>query len=259
MNILVCVKQVVESESGVEMDENRGWVSHGAGASFKMNRFDAHALEAALVLKETHPGVGIDAITVGPGRAVETIKRALGMGADRGVHILSEDAGCADPYGVALRIAEAAQKRDYDVILTGVMSGDLLQAQTGQMIAGLLNLPCASAVVSLEMDPGRGAAVVEREVEGGMRERLEIDLPAVLTIQAGINVPRYPTLSNILKAHEKEVVAVTDKTPPQRQVVVGIERPGKVRAGRVLEGSTEEKARTLVEILRKGNALRSRP
>ncbi len=258
MNILVCTKQVPESESGVEMAEDRGWVSPGAGASFKMNRFDAHALEAALVLKETHPGVAIDAITVGPGRAVETVKRALGMGADRGFHILSEDNGRPDPYGVARRIAEAARKETYDLILTGVMSEDLLQAQTGQMIAGILDLPWASAVVSLRMDPG-GTAAIEREIEGGMRERLEIDPPAVLTIQAGINIPRYPTLSNILRAHEKEVITVAGAAPPERQVVVGIGRPGKIRAGRVLEGSVQEKAEALVGILRKANALRSRP
>ncbi len=259
MNILVCVKQVPESESCVEMDEDREWVSHRAGASFKMNRFDAHALEAALVLKETHPGVGIDAITVGPARAEETIKRALGMGADRGIHVLSKDNECPDPYGAAWRIAKAVRKERHDLIVTGVMSEDLLQGQTGQMIAGILNLPCASAVVAIEMNPARGAVVIEREVEGGVRERLEIDLPAVLTIQAGINIPRYPTLSNILKAHEKEVIAVTNTAPPERQFVVGVGRPGNVRAGRVLEGSIEEKAGTLAGILRKMNALRSRP
>ncbi len=256
MKILVCTKQVPESESAVEMDGDGKWITHAAGASFKMNRFDAHALEAALVLKESHPGVRIDAITVGPGRADETIKKALGMGADQGIHILSENAGYSDPYGVAWRIAEEARKENHDLILTGVMSEDLMQAQTGQMIAEILNLPWASAVVSLEVDPGRGEAVIEREMEGGMRERLEMDLPAVFTIQAGINIPRYPTLSNILSAHEKEAIVVRDNAPPERQVVVGIGLPEKIREGRVLEGSAEEKARTLVRMLRKENALR---
>ncbi|MCP4691558.1 MAG: electron transfer flavoprotein subunit beta/FixA family protein [Desulfobacterales bacterium] len=259
MKILVCTKQVPESESAVEMDESGEWISHGEGGSFRMNRFDAYALETALLIKESHPGARVDAITVGPARAMETLRRALGMGADRGVHILSEASGRPDPYETARWIADEARKEKYDLILTGVMSEDLLGARTGQMIAEILDLPRAAAVVSIEIDAGRGTAAVEREMEGGARDRLEIDLPALFTIQAGVNTPRYPTLSNILNADKKETRVVKKKTASGREVVVRVERPKKIRSGETFEGSVEEKARTLVKMLRQKSALRIHP
>jgi electron transfer flavoprotein beta subunit len=218
-----------------------------------MNRFDECAVEEALLIKETFPNTSVDVISVGAPRAAIVIRRALGMGADHGIHIVSEQVGYVSPFVTASWIASCAKKNNYDLILTGVMAEDDMQGQVGQMIAEFLSLPCATSTIFERLSPHKGTVYVEREIEGGARDTLELSLPAVLTIQSGINIPRYPSLSNILRAKKEKVETIDAKSvghPESRQRVVRVEYPQKSRSGVVLEGTQQEKAAQLLEILR---------
>lgn len=250
MNILVCIKQVPDPETLVFPEDGSGPVRAGG---FRMNRFDEFALEEALRIREQLGTVRVEAVTVGPQRTVEVLKRAMGMGADSAFLVPAAAADLADPFAVAARIAAFARGRGYDLVLTGVMSEDAQQAQVGPMLAALLELPCATAVVSQQLTPGAATVRVKRELEGGRRERVSLDLPALLTIQTGINTPRYPTLSNLLRANRtppERFDAETGALPKARQQVLGTVAPQQHRAGRELTGSTVEKARTLLGLLR---------
>ena len=240
MEILVCIKQV--------------------GDEGEINRFDAHALEEALNLKDQLGGqlsesVTVDVVTVGPTQASKTIKRAFGMGADRGYHIVTEDSEYISSFVTATRLAIAAKKAPYDLILTGIMSADMMAGQTGPMLAKIMGLPCATAIIKTSLPTNDNLIEIERELENGFRDCLTIRMPAVLTIQAGINTPRYPRLSNILAAGLKEIKTLkeADLFPEPieaREIYTGLVQPEKTRSGRMLEGSLSDKAEQLFALLK---------
>jgi electron transfer flavoprotein beta subunit len=253
MKILVCIKQVMESETVVEIDESGRWYRPVHPPRFQMNSFDEFAVEAAMILKVNHPGCVVDALTVGPERADAVLERAMGMGVDHGIRVVDQDNGYCEPRRIAVRIARFAAERIYDLILTGVMADDDMQGMVGPMIAAFLDWPAATAVMSIETKPANGRVMVEREIEGGCREELELSLPAVLTIQSGINRPRYPTLSNLLKAKKKKPETIAGGTSSDEKAtdeITSIGHPVRLRAGIVLEGSSVMKAKELCRILK---------
>lgn len=174
------------------------------GLVYKMNPFDECALEEALKLKEKFQGEVI-LLTLGPESTKQTIRKGLAMGADRAIHINDPAFEQSDAFVIAKALSKAVQKVSFDLILTGVQSEDGLNMQTGIMMAELLNLPHASILTHLSIGEGGKKANVTRELEGGILEEVACDLPAVFTIQTGINVPRYPTLPGIMKAKTKEI------------------------------------------------------
>jgi electron transfer flavoprotein beta subunit len=156
-------------------------------------------------------------------------------------------------FETAAWIAEYARRKRYDLILAGAMSEDNMQGQVGPMIARRLGLPCATAVISEKIAPDKKSIHVEREIEGGNRDTLELQLPAVLTIQSGINTPRYPSLSNLLRANRQsfEKVSASDLAPvASHENLVQITYPEKIRSGDLLEGTDEEKATRFIHLLR---------
>lgn len=255
MKILVCIKQVPDPDAVPEPDPSEQWVDFSSHIKYKMNRFDEYALEEALLIKESLNDVSVDVITVGTEISGDVIKRAFGMGADRGIHIVIPDSGYIDPQTISHLIATEVMKEEYSLILTGIMSEDMMQGQTGQMIAEILNIPCCTSVISLDIQHDLISVIAKREIEGGIREGIKTKLPALFSIQAGINTPRYPTLSNILKADSKELISIERNADHQLQKAVFIKRPEKSRAGEFLDGSTEDKARRLYSILKDKNIL----
>jgi electron transfer flavoprotein beta subunit len=251
VRILVCVKQVPDSESAFRVDqEGKGFDE--AGVVFRMNSYDEFAVEEAVRIKEERPGVEITALTVGPRRSEAVVRRALELGADHGVHIVTEGGQGMDPLQKASRIAHVARDRAFDLLLFGVMSEDEQYCQTGPMVAALLDLPCATTVVSRELLKGNQRIRVERELEGGRRQVVEMPLPSVLTVQSGINRPRYPSLSNKLRARRQEIPAILHPvTGSDRrcQELVRASLPAPSKTGIFLGGSLEEKAEALVRIL----------
>jgi electron transfer flavoprotein beta subunit len=218
-----------------------------------MNRLDEFAVEEAVLIKEALPETRIDVITIGPERSAEVIKRAIGMGADDGIHVITEFEGYLSSSNIAAWIAQYARAKKYTLILTGAMSEDNMQGQVGPMIAARLALPCATAVVQERISPDKQFVYVEREMEGGHRDTLELPLPAVLTIQSGINTPRYPSLSNLLKANRQKQVIIHAGNlahPAAGEELIQVVYPQKLRSGAVLKGTREEKAIRLLDILR---------
>lgn len=253
MKILVCIKQVPESENPILIDDDSAWIQSDEIGEFKMNRLDEFAVEEAVLIKAVFSGTKIDALSAGPARATEVIRRSIGMGADAGIHIDTGSEGYRSSFEIAAWIAEYARNEPYDLILTGAMSEDNLQGQVGPMIAQRLSRPCATAVVFEKIASDRKTIYVEREIEGGHRDTLELPLPAVLTIQSGINTPRYPSLSNLLRANKLELKSTKTTALVQltaRENLVELVYPHKTRSGTVLKGTEEEKATQLIRILR---------
>src|SRR6266403_3602792 len=171
-----------------------------------MNEPDSFALEEALRLKEKHTGEVI-ALSMGPERVKKTIKEALAKGADRAIHIADDNFAQLDPLGSARALAMAIQNEKADLVLTGLQSDDHGFGQTGVLLAGLLNLPHATIIMQIEVADGKMR--LKRELEAGWFQHIECPLPAVLSIQSGINKVRYATLKGIMAAKKKEITAAT--------------------------------------------------
>ena len=258
MIILVCVKQVPESEIPIHIDESAGWIQRDAITEFKMNRLDEYAVEEALLIKESIAGTRIDVITVGPDRCDEVVRRAMGMGADSGVHIQTACDGYQSPFGVAAAIADFACGKNYALILTGAMSEDTMQGLVGPMLAARLGFSWATSVIFENIASDKKSIYVEREIEGGHRDTIELKLPAVITIQSGINTPRWPSLSNLLRANSQELEKISiSKLAKLQQTehLAELVYPQKRRAGLVLSGSLQEKAARLLMIIREKSLL----
>src|SRR5579863_337466 len=201
MKIIVAIKQVPVRDSQLRVDANGRWIQE-ADLSFEINEPDAYALEEGLQLKEKHGGEVV-ALCAGPARAAQTIREALAKGADRAIHIEEENLGAFDPLAAAKLLAAALQAERPDLILTGLQSDDLGYGQTGVILAELMGLPHATIIMQVEkQDVG---IRVKRELEDGWFQHVEIGLPALLTIQSGINKLRYATLMGIKKAKTKEI------------------------------------------------------
>jgi electron transfer flavoprotein beta subunit len=250
MRLLVAIKEVIEPETRLQVDGAGQLVVPDGPVAFWLNRFDEFAVEAAVGIKESRPGVEVDAVTVGPARSVKALERAVGMGVDRAIHVLTE--GEAGPLVTASALAGLARTREYDLIIAGAMSEDQMNGQVGPVLAALLDLPWATLVMALELAPDGREVIVEREIEGGRRHRLSLDLPAVITVQSGINRPRYPSLSNVLRAKKTppETISLQDLTDGSEPTeTLSLAAPAQKRAGLVLEGDTRAKAEALQKIL----------
>jgi electron transfer flavoprotein beta subunit len=250
MKILVAIKQVPARDSLLRIDSSGRWIQE-SDLSFETNEPDAFALEEALRLKEQHSGEVI-ALCAGPARISQTIREALAKGADRAIHIEEDNLTAFDTLGVAKLLAKAAAAEQPDLILTGLQSDDLGYGQTGVVMAELLGLPHATIIMAVEkVDQG---IRVKRELEDGWFQNVEMPLPAVLTIQSGINKLRYATLMGIKKAKTKEIKRLTAaELGISVAPAVLIERvylPQRSKQTQMIEGSAKEAAAKLVEKLR---------
>lgn len=251
VRILVCVKQVPDSESSFRIDE-QGKGFDEAGVVFRMNAYDEFAVEEAVRIQEELPEVEITALTVGPGRAEAVVRRALELGANHGVHIVTDRGQGLDPLQTASRISSCAEGQGFDLLFFGVMSEDEQYCQTGPMVAALLGLPCATTVICQRLLAEKRRVRAERELEGGRRQVVELPLPAVLTVQSGINRPRYPSLSNKLRARKQELREIPFSAlppAPQCRELVRASLPPPSKTGVFLEGSLEDQAEALVQLL----------
>jgi electron transfer flavoprotein beta subunit len=250
MKIAVCVKQVPTKDAPLRIADDGVWVRE-TDISFEMNEPDSFALEEALRLKEKQGGEVV-AISMGPERAKQTIKEALAKGADRGIHIADDKFFLLDPLGAAKSLAAAIRKESFDLILTGLQSDDQGAGQTGVLLAELLGLPSATIIMQIEVQDGR--LKLKRELEAGWFQHVELPLPAVLSIQSGINKVRYATLKGIMAAKKKEIVTIPRESlgimhePTER--VERIYVPQKTKKTEFITGTPKEAAAKLLEKLR---------
>jgi electron transfer flavoprotein beta subunit len=256
MKILVCIKQVPDMESAFRVDTSGTWLDE-RDLAFRMNEYDEYALEQAIQIKEQEGGASdITVLSIGPGRVVEIIKKGLAMGADRGIHIQDDQAHQKDTWQIASTIATFAQDKNFDLIFTGLQSQDRGSAQVGPFVAELLGYACMTTAVDFALNGDH--ATVRRELEGGLKAVVKFKLPGVVTCQLGLNTPRYPTLPNIMKARQKEllILPITDFLKEESLVFVQkMYRPEKKTSGLVLEGDVNVLADKLVALLKEKTAV----
>ncbi|HUT53825.1 MAG TPA: electron transfer flavoprotein subunit beta/FixA family protein [bacterium] len=207
MKILVCVKSVPSPESRFRINAS-GTGYDESGLTFHVNEYDLYAMEEAARIKERFGDVSITVVSVGPPRVVEQVRKAMGLGAEEGAVIDDSEAPAGDALAAAALLANWARAERYDLVLCGVMSENMQRGATGPMLAELLHLPCATTVIAERIEDGRKSILCERELEGGVRERVRLPLPALITVQSGINAPRYASLSNVLRAKGREVPVI---------------------------------------------------
>jgi electron transfer flavoprotein beta subunit len=248
VNIIVCIKQVPAKDAPLAIAGN--WIKE-SDIGFEMNEPDSYALEEALRLKEKNGGEVV-ALSMGPERVKQTIKEALAKGADRAIHIADDNFAQLDPLGSAKAIAAAIQKENADLVLTGLQSDDHGFGQTGVLLAALLGRPHATIIMQIEVQDGR--MKLKRELEAGWFQWMECPLPAVLSIQSGINKVRYATLKGIMAAKKKEIATVPRESlriaHEATQKIEKIYVPTKAKKTEFLTGTPKEVATKLVERLK---------
>ena len=248
MKIAVCIKHVPSRDWQPRLNETKTWIRE-QDAGFEMNEPDAYALEEALRLKEQHGGEVV-VCSAGPARVAQVIREALARGADRAIHVEDEMLASADAFVVADSLAAAMKAEQFELVLTGLQSDDMGFAQTGVILAQRLGHPHATIVMDVKVDPAQGAVRVKRELEGGWFQWVGMPLPAVLTIQSGINQLRYATLKGIMAAKKKEIKKAAASSSSPRLKIANLYVPEKAKKTQMIAGSPSEAAKELVRRLR---------
>ena len=256
MKLLVCVKQVPDLESRFKPNTEGVWYNE-TDLAWRMNEYDEYAVEQAVQLREKlGDGAELTVLSIGPDRTVEAIKKALAMGADNAVHIQDPAAAAKDPWQIASIIATYAKDKGFDLIFTGMQSQDRGSAQVGVAVAEQLGFACTTTIVGFEYE--NGTITAKRELEGGIKGVVKLKTPALVTCQSGLNVPRYPTLPNIMKAKRKKITAIAVADLPSEAALAtttSFHPPAKKQGGIVLEGDVGDLADKVIEILKDKTAV----
>jgi electron transfer flavoprotein beta subunit len=249
MKIAVCIKQVPTREWQPRLNDDKTWI-RDQDASFEMNEPDAYALEEALRLKEKHGGEVV-VCSAGPARVAQVIREALARGADRAIHVEDDSLASADAFVTSTALAAAMQDEKFDLTLTGLQSDDQGFAQVGVILAERLGQPHATIIMEVEVTEADKGLRVKRELEGGWFQWVAMPLPAVLTIQSGINQLRYATLKGIMAAKKKEIrKAAVPAGVTGKQKIASLYVPEKGKKTHLVGGSPAEAAKELVRLLR---------
>jgi electron transfer flavoprotein beta subunit len=256
MKLLVCIKQVPDLESRFKPDTVGVWYDE-ADLAWRLNEYDEYAVEQAVQLREKlGDGCELTVLSIGPDRVVEVVKKALAMGCDNAIHVQDNAASGKDPWQIASIISAYARDKGFDIIFTGMQSQDRGSAQVGVTVSEQLGLACTTTIVGF--DYGNGSITAKRELEGGIKGVVKLKIPALVTCQLGLNVPRYPTLPNIMKAKKKEITAIPVAdllTEESLAATASFHPPAKKGGGLVLEGDTGELVDKVIAILKDKTAV----
>jgi electron transfer flavoprotein beta subunit len=261
MKIVTCVKQVPDADASLTVNGERTWIVE-TGINFQVNDYDRYALEEALKLKDATSGEVV-VVTIGPERAAQALKTCLATGADRAIHLADAAFQGGDPWSNGTALAAAIRPEKPDLVLCGLQADDGNQAQTAVIAAELLGMPHATGVMKLE---ATAAGVrVERELEGDRREVVDLPLPALLTVQTGINEPRYASIKGIMGAKKKELKTLTPADIGLSPTQVGragakltcfdLAVPPRKSGAEILKGSPEAVALELVKRIRENTGV----
>jgi electron transfer flavoprotein beta subunit len=245
MKIVVAVKQVATPDEDFDLSDDERSIEEDA-LEWDLNEWDTFAMEAALELRDDAGEGEVVAVTVGNDEAREGLLTVLAMGADRAVHLRSDE--LLDPLAIARLLAPVVREEAPDLVLCGVQSSDAVNGATGVALAGLLKLPRVAVVKKIDVDGG--SATVERELEGGLVERLRVALPALLTVQTGINEPRYATLRGIRQASAKPMDVREAPEVEAGSRLVSLSAPPKGEGADMLDGGAGEIARRIAAIIK---------
>ena len=247
MKIAVLVKQVVGSESALEISQDQKWIDD-SNATFVMNPPDNYAIEEAMLIKEK-VGVGeVVIVSMGPQRVQKVIREGLSKGADRGIHIETESLKEIDPLYTSKVLAETLSGESFDLILSGLQSDDIGMGQTGVLLGELLNM--STATLAIETDIDQNKIRVKRELESGWFQWVELKSPSSISIQSGINQPRYPSLKGIMSAKKKEIKVVSAPLIETKQNVSEIFVPKKSKETEFIETDIDSTVERIIEILK---------
>lgn len=246
MKIFVCIKQVISREWPLRVNEEANWI-RSRNAEYELNEPDSYALEAGLRLKETYGGEVV-VCSAGSERVSQVLREGLARGADSAIHVLSDDLETGDGFAVAEALAYGLRDEHKDLVLTGLQSDDRGSASTGVSLAEHLGMPHSTIIMDIEIS---GDVVrVKRELEGGWFQWISMPLPALLTIQSGINQLRYATLKGIMASKKKTIRTVSWQAVTMSHRMLSLYAPEKIKRTTMLKGTPQEVSRELVRVLR---------
>jgi len=253
MKICVLIKQVPNEDAIIKISPNGDGIIKD-NLTYCTNEPDTYALEEALLIKESIEDCEVVACTMGKDSSSQILKEALAKGADRAILINNDNLEDIDPLGISKVISNVLQKESFDLILSGLQSDDSGHSQTGLLIAELLNMTHASLVVGTEILSNEKIKV-KKELESGWFQWAEMDMPSSISIQSGLNKPRYASLKGIMGAKKKQL----DKYNPSelemnipkshietKQIYI----PQKSKQTKYIDGDTDSIVQELIKILK---------
>ena len=243
MNIAVCIKQVPDTETKIKISGDKKWIDESE-INFILNPYDEFAVEESLKLKEAHGG-DVTVISLGSERVTSTIRSALAMGANKAIHIKT-DKNPIDPLSVAEALAQILAEGNYDLILLGKQAIDDDYQQIGPILSEKLGIPAANVVTKLEVKENK--LIADRQIEGGF-EKIECDLPAIITAQRGLNEPRYASLKGIMAAKKIPIEERTVNIPDDNIEILDINYPPEKPPGKIV-GEGADAVPELIRLLR---------
>jgi len=254
MNVIVCVKQVLISTESLKLTGDGKIVEKGM--SYDINEWDIYALEEAILIKEKYGG-SVTVITIGPETVDKMLRGCLAKGADRAIRFWDPFVEGSDGFILAITLSEIIRLFEYDLILFGAQASDDGCAQIGPMVAQILAIPHATLVTKLELV--NNIAKVRRELENGVDEIIEVDLPAAFAVQTGINRPRYAPLKGIMQAMKQviptlclqdiEILGHPSGNFISRIQLERLYTPEIIRSALILDGTTDEATDKLLAVL----------
>lgn len=257
MNIIVCIKQVLDTGAAIQV---QGGEIASPGSPLIMNPYDEFAVEESVRIKAALPDSDVTVLSLGPDSVKETLKRALAMGADSGVHIFDPLFDGLDNFQVAKVLAAAIKKKPFDLVLCGRQAVDDDMAQVGPALAVLLDIPFVTIVTKIKLSENFQNADITRQVEGGSEVRKNVPFPFLVTCQKGLNEPRLPSLKGIIAAKKKEIKSLSasdlnlnlEMLHPQNKSLQGskLSLPPARKKGIILEGTGKDMAKQLAIIIR---------
>ena len=248
MKIAVLIKQVPGSESALPINDSQNWIDESS-VTFVMNPPDNYALEEALILKEKIGEGEVVIVSMGPNRVQKVIREGLAKGADRGIHLLQEGKIENDPLSVSKKISTALKEENFDLILSGLQSDDTGMSQTGVLIGEFLGMSTATLVVETKIENDH--IRLKKELESGWYQWVVLPIPASISIQSGINTPRYPSLKGIMGAKKKEIKCISsDLKSDQSQTIENISLPRKSKQTEIIESDVDGAVSRIMEILK---------
>ena len=248
MKIAVLIKQVPGSESALPINDSQNWIDESS-VTFVMNPPDNYALEEALILKEKIGEGEVVIVSMGPNRVQKVIREGLAKGADRGIHLLQEGKIENDPLIVSKKISTALKEENFDLILSGLQSDDTGMSQTGVLIGEFLGMSTATLVVETKIENDH--IRLKKELESGWYQWVVLPIPASISIQSGINTPRYPSLKGIMGAKKKEIKCISgDLKSDQSQTIESISLPQKSKQTEIIEADVDSAVSRIMEILK---------
>jgi len=249
MKIAVLVKQVPGSESSLPINDDQKWIDETV-ASYVMNPPDNYAIEEALILKEKLGEGEVVIISKGPDRIQKVIREGLAKGADRAIH-LQDNNLITDPLAIAKSFSKVLKEENFDLIFTGLQSDDTGMGQTGVLIGEMLGISTATLAIQTELQ--NNTIKIKRELESGWFQWVTLPLPASISIQSGLNSPRYPSLKGIMGAKRKEIKIISESghhSGEQHQSIDKIFIPKTDKKTETIDGDVDSTITRIIEILK---------